>query len=275
MFDKAAIQQLMQSEAINSANKAIINHADAVVGLPDSFKVHDLEPYLQDRRRMRGTMATISIADFSTYTKDNKQAGSAVFVSADKMQAVAVLNLGTPDAPGHTDNRAVLSPPKTAAYTALLTIANGAGKAQLSVAEFLEDWAPLILCTNENDERVEVKKAVAAVRKLTIEGTKRIESAEQKLSASRSTFEQVAATGTETFPTLLSVVLEPYKGLQPRDFQVRVGILTGAEKPALVLRIIKHETHIEEMAEELAALVRISLEGADVPVLLGEYSVKA
>ena len=117
------------------------------------------------------------------------------------------------------------------------------------------------------------KHAVAAVRKISIEGTKRTEAAEQQLSQSRSTFEQVKATSTETLPVLIRMTTEPYKGLPARTFSVRLGIITG-DKPALVLRIVKLETHVEEMAEELASLVRSSL-GDDVPVLLGEYSAKA
>ena len=196
MFTEEAIEALTQAESISAANAALTQtvaptNGEAAIALPESFKVHDLEHYLPTRRRLRGSMTTPTLADFASYTLDNKEAGATVFVNPDAMQAVAVLNLGTPDEPGHGDNRAVLAPPKTAAFSALLSIASGSQRRQTDVAEYLEDWAPLIRSENDAGDDVPVKLAAAAVRKLTIEGTKRLETSEQSLSASRSAFEQV------------------------------------------------------------------------------------
>lgn len=277
MFTKDALETLTQAEAISAANAALTQtvaptNGEAAIALPESFKVHDLEHYLPTRRRLRGSMTTPVLADFAVYTIDHKEAGATVFVGADNMQAVAVLNLGTPDEPGHGDNRVVLAPPKTAAFSALLSIANGGQRRQTDVAEYLEDWAPLIRCENDAGDDVPVKLAAAAVRKLTIEGTKRLETSEQSLSASRSAFEQVRATAVDTLPVFINVTCEPYQGLADRTFRLRLGIVTG-DKPALVLRVVKREQHDEEMAQELAQLVRGALTGSDVPVLVGSYSL--
>ena len=217
-------------------------------------------------------MTTPTPADFASYALDNKEGGATVFVNPHAMQAVAVLNLGTPASPGHGDNRAVLAPPKTAAFSALLSIASGSQRRRTDVAEYLEDWAPLIRCENDAGDDVPVKLAAAAVRKLTIEGTKRLETSEQSLSASRSAFEQVRATAVDTLPVFINVTCEPYQGLADRTFRLRLGIVTG-DKPALVLRVAKREQHDEEMAQELAQLVRGALTGSDVPVLVGSYSL--
>lgn len=278
MFTAEAIQELSRAQAITAASAAVGSAAlgangHDVVALPEQFKLHDLEQYLPTPRRLRGSMTTPVLADFSAYTDENKEAGATVFVNPDNMQAIAVLNLGTPYNPGHGDNRAVLAPPKTAAIAALLAIASGSQKKQIDVAEYLEDWAPLIRCENESGEDIAVKHAAAAVRKITIEGTRRQESSEQQLSAARSTFEQVKATGTDHLPVLIDVTCEPYLGLAARTFRLRLGIVTG-DKPALVLRIVKREQHDEEMAQELAQLVRGALTGSDVPVLVGSYSRK-
>ena len=278
MFTKDALETLTQAEAISAANAALTQtvaptNGEAAIALPESFKVHDLEHYLPTRRRLRGSMTTPTLADFASYTLDNKEAGATVFVNPDAMQAVAVLNLGTPDEPGHGDNRVVLAPPKTAAFSALLAIASGSQRRQTDVAEYLEDWAPLIRCENDAGDDVPVKLAAAAVRKLTIEGTKRLETSEQSLSASRSAFEQVRATAVDTLPVFINVTCEPYQGLADRTFRLRLGIVTG-DKPALVLRVAKREQHDEEMAQELAQLVRGALTGSDVPVLVGSYSLK-
>lgn len=130
MFTKDALETLTQAEAISAANAALTQtvaptNGEAAIALPESFKVHDLEHYLPTRRRLRGSMTTPVLADFAVYTIDHKEAGATVFVNPDAMKAVAVLNLGTPASPGHGDNRAVLAPPKTATFAALLSIANG------------------------------------------------------------------------------------------------------------------------------------------------------
>ena len=277
MFTAEAIQEISRAQAITAASAAVgsaalgANGHDAVA-LPEQFKLHDLEQYLPTRRRLRGSMTTPVLADFAAYTIDNKEAGATVFVNPDAMKAVAVLNLGTPASPGHGDNRAVLAPPKTATFAALLAIASGSQRRQTDVAEYLEDWAPLIRCENEAGEDIAVKHAAAAVRKITIEGTRRQESSEQQLSAARSTFEQVKATGTDHLPVLIDVTCEPYLGLAARTFRLRLGIVTG-DKPALVLRIVKREQHDEDVAQEMAQLVRGALTGSDVPVLVGSYSL--
>lgn len=131
MFTKNAIQKLTQAEAITAAAKTLTDQVDTLVALPKGFKVHDLEQYLQLRRRLRGSMTTPVLADFAAYTAANAETGATVFVNTDSMQAVAVLNLGGPTAPGHGDNRAVLAPPKTAAFAALLAVASGGQKLSL------------------------------------------------------------------------------------------------------------------------------------------------
>jgi len=47
-------------QAVNAIAKAFDDNK-AAVALPEKFKVHDLEPYLYNRRRARGTMTTESV----------------------------------------------------------------------------------------------------------------------------------------------------------------------------------------------------------------------
>jgi uncharacterized protein YfdQ (DUF2303 family) len=270
MFDKDAIKQLTQSEAISAAATAITEQAATLVALPEDFKLHDLEQYLTIRRRARGLMTTSALKDFATYAKAHAEAGASVFVDANEMCATAVLNLGTPDEPGHTDNRAKLQAQLTAAYRALLQHAGGRALTQTVAAEFLEDWPDLIECFNEQGP-IKLPKAVAAIRKLSIEAMRKLESSEQSLSASKSAFESVQATSADPIPTTIYFKCVPYKDLAERLFVLRLGVQTGGDKPSIVLRIVKAELHAEEMANELADLVRDSLNG-QMPVLLGAYA---
>ncbi len=278
MLTKEAIEKLSEAQAISAANEALSNctgpdDISSALVLPSDFQTHDFERFLQTRRRARGTMTTSSVPAFADYIKTHAEEGATCFIEQDKMTAVAVLNLGVPDAPGHADNRAVLAPKKTAAYLSLLKVAHGRGITQKEAAEFLEDWPALIQCFNEGEE-VTPPKAIAAIRKITIEGLKKLESAEQQLSASRSTFEQVTASSTETLPTFIYFKCVPFHGLIERTFVLRLGILTGGQTPSIALRIINAEKHDEDMAAELAYLVAESI-GDATPVLVGSYTAAA
>lgn len=273
MFDKEAIEALSESEAISQADLSLQTSLKnrGVLALPEHFKTHDLEGYMPKRRRARGTMTTISVRDFAKYVKDHAEQGTSVFVNPDEMTATAVLNLGTPEEPGHTDNRAVCRSKVTAAFEALKMHATGRGLPQSTVAEFFEDWADHLLFFKDN-ESVTPPKAIAAIRKMTIESMRKLESEEKSLSASKSTFENVQATSADPIPTTIYFNCEPYFGLKERNFVLRLSVLTGNEKPAITLRIVKLEEHEQDMAQEFAALVASNV--IDLPVLLGTYASK-
>jgi uncharacterized protein YfdQ (DUF2303 family) len=280
MFDKEAIQELAQAEAVNASRNSIESALQSttdygLAALPGNFLLHNLEAYLPNRRRARGTMSTKSMVSFAVYAIQHNEAG-AVFIDSEKMRAVAVLNLGASQSPGHADNRAVFEAERTAAYAALRSVANGQGLTQQKVAEFLEDWVGCIQCFADGAE-VQPGKAIAAVRKITIEATRKLESTEQQLSAAKSTFESVAATSTETLPTHIYFTTHPYPDLSERTFVLRLGILTGGDKPQITLRITKLEEHEEAMAQELAANITRELKTLDtgsdpMQVLLGTYA---
>lgn len=274
MFTKEAIQELSKAEAITAAAKSITDQAPpgTLVALPNDFTVHDLEKFMYIRRRARGAMSTSNVPDFAAYVEQHQESGACVFIQQDKMTAIAVLNLGTPEAPGHTDNRAELAPKKTAAYTELKNIATGQAKKQQEIAEFFEDWAGNIKFFNEAGA-ITPPQAIAAIRKITIETLKKLENSEAQLSASKSAFESVTAKSVEPLPTTIYFTTVPYHGLKEREFVMRLGILAGGDKPAVNLRIINQEQHNEDMAIELADLVKAAI--VDLPVLIGEYAAKS
>ena len=59
--------------------------------------------------------------------------------------------------------------------------------------------------------------------------------------------------------------------LAERTFVLRLSILTSDKGPSLVLRIQNLEAHVEEMGQQLCALVFEAINGA-MPVLMGSYS---
>lgn len=274
MFDKEAIEALAEGAAIKQAAETI-HMATADTGaaaLPERFRIHDLEGYKPNRRRARGAMTTSAVADFAKYVEMHAEEGAAVFVDQDTMTATAVLNLGTPLDPGHADNRAVCKAKITAAFEALKEVATGRGLTQTIVAEFFEDWAGCLTFFKDG-QSVTPPKAIAAIRKLTIESLRKLESEEKSLSASRSTFENVQATSADPIPTTIYFNCEPYFGLGERNFVLRLSVITSGEKPSIGLRIVKMEEHAQEMAQDYARLVTCSV-SSEVPVLLGSYATR-
>lgn len=270
----AFIEALESSQEITAASKAMvaaIQDQEGLVALPDSMTVHDLERAMPYRRHARGSMTTPFVDPFARYTNKHAEDGACVFIHATDMQATAVLNLGTPDTPGHADNLAKLTPIKTAAYQALLAITRGP-ITQLQAAEFFEDWAGELEFYTD-DAPVTPKQAVAAVRRITIEALAKVESEEQSLSATRSAFESVTASSKDPIPTRVYFRCQPYADLQSRTFVLRLGVLTGEKTPRLVLRMLKAEEHAEEMAEELCHLIRDAIGALSIiGVLVGQYT---
>jgi uncharacterized protein YfdQ (DUF2303 family) len=284
MFDKDAIQALTEAGSIHAAmttidvalDKGAEIHTRGIATLPNDFSVHDLEKHLPTRRRARGLMNSEDLASFAAYTHQHAEAGASVFVDTGDMTATAVLNLGLPTAPGHADNKALLTSKPTAAFTAMKAIASNQAK-QATVAEWLEDWAPHITCYAGTD-KVANGLAVQAVRNLTIESMRQLESTEEQLSSTVSAFEHVKARSKNPLPTFIYVRCQPYHGFEEREFVLRVAVLTGETKPVLTLRVIKMEEHTQQMAQELANRVRDAINTgatAPMPVLVGAYRTQA
>jgi uncharacterized protein YfdQ (DUF2303 family) len=262
MITKDAIELLQEPRAIqlahSSVSHALCSEADdtrGVMALPKDFQVHDLENYLVTRRRQRGTVQTPVAASFAAYVSDHSEQGATVFIDPTQMSATAVLNLGTPIAPGHADNTATFTPPQLSAYRAMREVADGTTKSQQRVAEWMEDWQDVITCLDADGQQIATGKAVAAVRRITIEALRRQESEVAQLRATNSTFEDVQAKSTEPIPARLQLKCVPLHGLPQRTFALRLGIVTGDKQPGLVLRIVRLEDHLEGMAKDLEELV--------------------
>jgi uncharacterized protein YfdQ (DUF2303 family) len=268
-----AMREGLTAQAVHEAVKDALLTTWGVTALHEDVKVHDLESYLPCRRRARATMSTAYVTPFAQYAVSYADPGAAVFVDAEHMAATAVLDLGTKEMAGHADHKAKLAPVKTAAYAALLNI-NGRAQTQQATAEFIEDWASVARLNFFNAEgEITQGKALAAIRRITVEALRKVDSEEQQLSANRTAFESVKASSQEPIPTTIYYTCKPYADLEARTFVLRLSILTN-DKPSLVLRIQNLEAHTEAMGNELANLVQLAIAGA-MPVLLGAYSKAA
>lgn len=272
MLTLDTLKALQQSHAVAQVNIEIDNAQSGEIpfAIPKEFELTNLERFSNTRYRPRGTMATKNVADFAKYLESEGQDdGSRVFVDADAMRATAILNFTSDDGPGHCDNTATLTLEKTAAFAKLLAM-DGSSKSQLDAAEFFEDFAPALKFFGKdadgNSIEIAVPKAVAAVRKLSIESSKKLESEKDQLSASKSTFDSVRVAN-DLFPSHVYFECIPYHGLASRTFVLRIGVITTG--PAIVLRSIQIEQHKEDMAQEFVAV--IADKSSRIPVITGTY----
>lgn len=264
MFDKSAIEAMQTAQGISVANQFA---PDGAITLPPEWKLHDVQHLLPAPARHKGKFTTPSLSSLGIYLADRC---APIFVQADKGIATAVLNAGNHETPGHADDLAIWQPEKTAAYEAFCK-ATACALGQQMLAEFCEDWTANLSFYREGDP-IPPKQAIAAIRAITIEAAKKVESAVQQLSAARSTLESVAATSKEPLATHIYFKCNPFAGFAERTYACRVAIHTGGPSPAMRLHIIQSEIHTEEIAQEFIDKIIAHPTLKNSQVLEGSYS---
>jgi len=275
MFTREAIIEIQQGASITQAAQAVQEAFDAklpFVALPAAFTRYDIENMLAHRSRARGLMQTGVLADFVAYTRAHASEGACIFVDKAAMRATAILNLGTPQQPGHGDHRACFAPDADAAWLGWQKVADGAAKSQKTIAEFIEDFRVHITCEDECGDELGTALAASAIRHLTVEAVRKNESVQQQNSSARSAFESVTAQSKLTLPVRIEFYCTPYLDMQERNASARLSILTTDNPPRLILRPIHAEQLQQDMARELAEKINKAFEGADIPILQGQWA---
>ena len=186
------------------------------------------------------------------------------------MRAIAVINMGTADAPGHADDTAEYKPTQTAAYAAVLGAHGKSSRFnQREMAEWLEDWIDELEFFNAA-EALDKRHAITAVRNVDIAAATKHNYSVEALSESRSAFDSVTASSATLLPTMLYFKCQPYTDLDERNFVLRLHLHLSGDKPQFSVTIQRLEQHRQEMAAELAAKVRAALPG--MPVFVGTYA---
>ncbi|SEG13497.1 DUF2303 family protein [Marinobacterium lutimaris] len=264
-------------EAINrigelaTASAGLLPHElkDEAVLVPEYMSIRDLEKYLPNRRRFRGTMETDNIAAFCEYVKG--QSSAEVFIEAEKMRAVAFFDMGNSASPGHCEHKAVIQLRSSAPYKAIKNV-DGEAMSQKSLAEWIEDWRRYLNCFDDANEDLHTQKALASVRKMTIETARKLESDQQNMGHKLSAMEQIDVKSEGAQLGGVNFTCEPYTGFQLRTFSMPLSALTGSENIRLKLRIQELDAIQEEILEEFRNKISSALTGDDFKIWMGSFS---
>lgn len=268
-MDKTAIQEI-KDLALSSVRIGTTDYPIAIV--PKDMQVFPLESYQVKRNSYRVVYATQHYRDYIKYVERNAQPSAQCFVDPDNMLAKTVFDLGDVINPGHANHIAKLSLSATAAFKAVQKI-DGKQLDQRDLSDWLEDWADNITAFDDTGEEISFANALAAVRKITLDYAKSEEHEVGDFAAKKSAMESVEAKSKLTIPYSFTFTCETYGGLNIRDIQLRLSILTGGNEPVLVLRMVKAEALKEAIAEEFADKVRFALLDTDLIVNIGTVEV--
>lgn len=263
--------QLIQDTAVLAYAKPLDTFTPTLV-LPSDQKIHSIEKFQAGRSRFRGALHTHSLLDFGNYVmRENEDITAAGFVNADDMSCSVYFNLGDIVAPGHGDHTATLTLKKTAAFKALERAASTTF-AQKDLSDWIEDWAPNLKALDPNDAYVDLRRAAAAIRSISIEQARKSEHVVGDMSASRSAMDQIEAKSAEGLPAEFLFTTEPYEGLNTQTIRLRVAVLTGGDKPALRLRWIGEDQLREDLAQEFKDVVQKEV-GRAATLTIGSFNL--
>lgn len=267
-----AISQITELAISGVRLNAVENMPCPAVAVPNGLEIVNLERYQNGRYRFRGSLKTTSINDFVKYSVGYSDApGVRCFIDAEDMTARTIFNLGTIEYPGHADNSALIVLKKTSPFSAVLLV-NGRKQGQKELAEWLEDWRDHLLAFDADGNVLDIKQAIGAVRRITIESSRSSDHEDSDFSARRSVMENVEAKSKDIMPATFEFKCTPYDELQERAIKLRYSILTSQDTPTLVLRIVQLENLQELMAQEFRDILSAKFEETQIETFIGNFS---
>jgi uncharacterized protein YfdQ (DUF2303 family) len=245
--------------------------------VPNTHQIVNIEQYKDGPARRVSAVAMTDVESFATYVKAHRPETSQVFVDSENLKVEAILDywrdyqpvidesvVQRERPPGHAQNTAVLTLKPTAEYQSFLAVCRGIQLSQTEAAEYVEDWANSIQSTDGWNAAF-AKRLVSAIRSMTIEALRKVETEQQSLSASQTAFESVKVADSENkLPDGFVQIITPSEGLNHISVFVRISVITADKTPKIVFRPAKLQGHQVAIAKDLASKVREELPGYSV-----------
>lgn len=269
-MEQSAILHLQTTSNMVEMNKELQeqNLNNPLFLAPDNFKMHDLEGHMQFRTNYRFKFKTTNINDFISYAEEYIENGSKCFVDADRMTAKAFFDLGNKLHAQHQDHTGHLELKRLSDYKKLLDI-DEMHLSQKDAGNFIEDFYENVKCFTKDGVEMPASVAAQSIYDMTIEQAKTIKSKVANLGESLSTMEKIEAANQDKICAGFVFKCIPYMGLDEREFQVRLSILTGGERPKISLKVINIEKHQEQMSEEFRDQLVRAFKGSEMKTFIG------
>lgn len=268
---KEAIQ-LITDTALQATGKSL-ETSQATVVLPENSTIVSLEKWQAGRSRFRGIYSTHSLADFVAYTAGRAIPTAKGFIDQDAMSCTIIFNLGDDENPGHADDRALLSLRASAGYKAAQSI-GGRQMTQKELSDWIEDWHQFVTAVDESGNHMNLSRAIAAVRTITVKAASESAHTVSDTGASRSAMDQIEASSKETLPASLVFSVVPYEGLTEQQISLRLSVITSGTQPGLKLRWVGEEVQREGIAQEFKSVLQAQV-GESAALVLGAFDPKA
>lgn len=266
MMNKDAIDRIVELGLSARGDLSSVT-AQPVIALPSGTQVVDLEKYLHAPVRMRRNFHAERIGEFCDYIKHQVMPGvTVIFIDPNGLDAKAIIDYGSHEAPQWGDHTATLALPLTPEYAALKALC-GKDLTQRDLIEYLEDWGNIITPRTDGTD-ISLASALDAIRKVEISQKASATHTEAHFSAARTAMEEIEArSGAGRLPSDIIVHCPLVHGTAAQSIQARLSLLTGSEKPRFRARIVALDLLKKALADEVEQLIRA--EFADVLVFTG------
>lgn len=246
----------------------VLNRGE-LVAVHENYNIQDTEEYQIVRNRPRGAFQTSVFGDFKSFVEAEQIQSANIFVDYKNIQAVAVLNFGEENAQGHCDYTATLQLEPTTAWTKLNKLKNQKLN-QKDFAVFLEDWVDLLVAYDADNNVIEHKEALNAVRNMKIDSNFNTESAVENTREVRSAVSEIAAKAKQgKLPAHFIIRDSTYVELDARDIKLRLLVNANDGNPLFTIQIVREELMLNEIVLDFKEKVLNLL--PENPVRIGTF----
>lgn len=268
---------IKEAVAIKSGEQINTQGLPAVL-IPSDYDLKNIEHLHDKPARKRFMFTTNALGSFTQYCTNelSQKAGghASCFVDPDELAAITVFDVGTMSSPEHCENKALFKLDLTQEYLAILAINNKA-LPQLDMSYWLEDWRDAICSeesmTDADDEPIEFKKGLHALRKITFKAESSQTHEEQAFSKEQTGLARIAAeSGTDTnLPARISFTCKPSPDLEEINLVARVIVQNSAKGPTIKLQLSQVEKLKQDIAEQFRQRVSNELEALEMNIFVG------
>ena len=284
IMTEETIKFLQDQAKVQELTNKVKDTEEPVVVIPDGYKISSIEEYMASPSKFVGEYSTDSVDDFYKYATEKSGDASPVFIdtSKDTLSAKVIFDFGDETDPLHRRHKSLLTLSKLPAFTKVTEIYDSFNKqsrsechkmGQLELADFLIDWSEDITIHDEDGNSMELAKATAFARNITIEQVNKVDSSVGDFKAEQTAAEKIELKSTEKKISKITFHLTPYLDFKSYSFDVRVqsSAARGESGVAFTLRPLQFERRVIEIEDDFVSMLREKL-GSNFEVLRGSFS---